>query len=143
MNKYISTKDAKYDYWIEKIGMFKPDTEAELIRSAKAAKTAKDSMELKQILKGMKVVTQIYRNFLLTECYGIKEGANRCYSVVLAPAQHPTTEKEVASLRDELKPEYQYKISAVSLEDFVERTLQVCPEEDKAPFLYFKDRYIP
>ena len=51
--------------------------------------------------------------------------------------------KTVASLRDELKPEYQYKISAVSLEDFVERTLQVCPEEDKAPFLYFKDRYIP
>ena len=136
-------KDAKYDYWIEKIGMFKPDTEAELIRSAKVAKTAKDSKDLKQLLKGMKVVTQIYRNFLLTECYGIREGANRCYSVVLAPAQHPTTEKEVASLRDELKPEYQYKISAVSLEDFVERTLQVCPEEDKAPFLYFKDRYIP
>ena len=136
-------KNVKYDYWIEKIGMFKPDTEAELIRSAKVAKTAKDSKDLKQLLKGMKVVTQIYRNFLLTECYGIREGANRCYSVVLAPAQHPTTEKEVASLRDELKPEYQYKISAVSLEDFVERTLQVCPEEDKAPFLYFKDRYIP
>ena len=136
-------KNVKYDYWIEKIGMFKPDTEAELIRSAKVAKTAKDSKDLKQLLKGMKVVTQIYRNFLLTECYGIREGANRCYSVVLAPAQHPTTEKEVASLRDELKPEYQDKISAVSLEDFVERTLQVCPEEDKAPFLYFKDRYIP
>ena len=91
----------------------------------------------------MKVVTQIYRNFLLTECYGIKEGANRCYSVVLAPAQHPTTEHEVASLKDELKPEYQYKISALSLEDFIERTLKVCPEGDKAPFLYFKERYIP
>ena len=136
-------KNVKYDYWIEKIGMFKPDTEAELIRSAKAAKTAENRKELKKLLKGMKVVTQIYRNFLLTECYGIKEGAGRCYSVVLAPAQHPTTEKEVASLKDELKPEYQDKISAVSLEDFVERTLQVCPEEDKVPFLYFKDRYIP
>ena len=136
-------QNVKYDYWIEKIGMFKPDTEAELIRSAKAAKTAKKSKKLKFMLKGMKVVSQIYRNFLLTECYGIQEGAGRCYSVVLAPAQHPTTEKEVASLKDELKPEYRYKISAVSLEDFVERTLQVCPEEDKAPFLYFKDRYIP
>ena len=30
--------------------------------------------------------------------------------MVLAPAQHPTTEKEVASLKDELKPEYQDKI---------------------------------
>ena len=136
-------KTAKYDEWIKRIGMFKPDTEAELIRSAKAAKTAKDAKELKQILKGMKVVTQIYRNFLLTECYGIKEGANRCYSVVLAPAQHPTTEHEVASLKDELKPEYQYKISALSLEDFIERTFKVCPERDKAPFLYFKERYIP
>ena len=136
-------QNVKYDYWIEKIGMFKPDTEAELIRSAKAAKTAENRKELKKLLKGMKVVTQIYRNFLLTECYGIQEGAGRCYSVVLAPAQHPTTEKEVASLKDELKPEYRYKISAVSLEDFVERTLQVYPEEDKAPFLYFKDRYIP
>ena len=136
-------QNVKYDYWIEKIGMFKPDTEAELIRSAKAAKTAKKSKKLKFMLKDMKVVSQIYRNFLLTECYGIQEGAGRCYSVVLAPAQHPTTEKEVASLKDELKPEYRYKISAVSLEDFVERTLQVCPEEDKAPFLYFKDRYIP
>ena len=136
-------KTAKYDEWIERIGMFKPDTEAELIRSAKAAKTAKDAKELKQILKGMKVVTQIYRNFLLTECYGIKEGANRCYSVVLAPAQHPTTEHEVASLKDELKPEFQNKISAISLEDFITKTLEVCPDEDKAPFEYFKNRYIP
>ena len=136
-------KTVKYDEWIAKIGMFKPDTEAELIRSAKVAKTAKNSRELKQLLKGMKVVTQIYRNFLLTECYGIKEGAGRCYSVVLAPAQHPTTEKEVASLKKELLPEYQYKISAVSLEDFIEKTLKVCPKEDNEPFLYFKDRYIP
>lgn len=112
----------KYREWIKRIGMFKPESE-------------------KDLLSGKKIISQIYRNFLLTECYGVEEPANRCYSVVLAPAQHPTTEKEVASLRDELKPEYQYKISAVSLEDFVERTLQVCPEEDKAPFLYFKDRY--
>ena len=62
--------------------------------------------------------------------------------MVLAPAQHPTTEKEVASLKDELKPEYQDKISAVSLEDFVERTLQVCPSSDRAAFEYFKERYI-
>ena len=114
----------KYHEWIKRIKMFKPETE-------------------KELLSGKKKITQIYRNFLLSECYGIKEPANRCYSVVLAPAQHPTTEKEVASLRDELKPEYQYKITALSLEDFVDRTLQVCPEEDKTPFLYFKDRYIP
>lgn len=129
-------KNVKYDEWIPKIGMFKPETEAELIRSAIAAKEKTNNLD------GIKIVTQIYRNFLLTECYGIVDKINRCYSVVLAPAQHPTTAKEVASLRDELKPEYQYKISAKSLEDFIDRTLEVCPEEDKAPFLYFKERYL-
>ena len=117
--------------------MFKPETEAELLKSAEAAKDKNKKLD------GMKVVTQIYRNFLLTECYGIIEGASRCYSVVLAPAQHPTTEKEVASLRNELKPEFQNKISAISLEDFITKTLEVCPDEDKAPFEYFKNRYIP
>ena len=143
LGENTGSKKAYYDKWIKEIGMFKPETEAELIKSVMAVKTAKKGDNLKDVLKGMKVVTQIYRNFLLTECYGIVDGIDRCYSVVLAPAQHPTTEHEVASLKDELKPEYQYKISALSLEDFVERILKVCPETDKAPFLYFKDRYIP
>ncbi len=143
LGENTGSKKAYYDKWIKQIGMFKPDTEAELLKSVEAVKAAKKEDNLKDILKGMKVVTQIYRNFLLTECYGIKEGANRCYSVVLAPAQHPTTEHEVTSLKEELKPEYQYKISAISLEEFIERTLKVCPDDDKAPFLYFKERYIP
>lgn len=129
-------RNVEYDKWIKQLGMFKPDTEAELIKSALAAKDPKKSLDR------MKIVTQIYRNFLLTECYGVKEGANRCYSVVLSPAEHPTTEHEVASLRDELKTEYQYKISSISLEDFIARTLEVCPNEEKAPFEYFKDRYL-
>ncbi len=142
LGENTGSKRAYYDKWIKQIGMFKLETETELIKSVAAIKTAKKDDNLKDVLKGMKVVTQIYRNFLLTECYGIKEGANRCYSVVLAPAQHPTTKHEVASLKDELKPEYQYKISALSLEDFIERTLEVCPDEDKAPFEYFKNRYL-
>ena len=113
----------RYREWIKRIGMFKPETEAKL-------------------LSGKKVISQIYRNFLLTECYGIKEKANRCYSVILAPAQHPTTEHEIASLKNELLPEYQYKISSVSLEDFVKIALKTCPKGDKYPFWYFKERYI-
>lgn len=112
-----------YREWIERIGMFKPETESEL-------------------LSGEKAVTQIYRNFLLTGCYGIVEGANRCYSVVLAPALHPTTVKEVASLKDELLPEYQYKISSVTLEDFVRIAFKTCPKDYKYPFWYFSERYI-
>ena len=54
----------------------------------------------------------------LTECYRIKEPAHEAYSVVLAPKDHPTTQQEVASLREELKEEFQ------------------------KPFLDFKDRYL-
>ena len=121
-----SSKDRaqdKYREWIKRIGMFKPETEAKL-------------------LSGKKMVTQIYRNFLLTECYGIVEKANRCYSVVLAPAQHPTTEKEVTSLKNELKYEYRDKITSVSLEHFIKKALNKCPREDRAAFEYFKERYL-
>jgi hypothetical protein len=80
----------------------------------------------------------------------LKEGKEKVVTTIfkaIFPDKHirevTTTEHEVASLKDELKPEYQYKISALSLEDFIERTFKVCPEGDKAPFLYFKERYIP
>lgn len=117
------SKNAKYSEWIKRIGMFKPETE-------------------KALLDGTKPISQIYRNFLLTESYGIVEGANHCYSVVLAPAQHPTTEEEVASLKNELKEEFQYKIASISLEFFIEKALPLISSENIKPFLYFKDRYI-
>ena len=113
---------ARYKEWVKRLGVFKPETEEAL-------------------LHGTKPVSQIYRNFLLTESYGVMEKAARYYSVVLSPAQHPTTQKEVASLRDELKPEYQYKVFSVSLEDFIEKALTVCPAEEKEPFIYFFNRY--
>lgn len=112
----------RYNEWIKRLGVFKPETEESLLR-------------------GVKPVSQIYRNFLLTESYGIMEKAHRFYSVVLSPALHPTTKEEVASLRDELKPEYRNKVFSVSIEDFIKCTLAVCPIEEKAPFVYFSNRY--
>ena len=109
--------------WIKRLAEFKEESE-------------------KKLLNNEKPISQIYRNFLLTECYGVLEGANHYYSIVLAPAQHPTTLEEVNSLKDELKPEYQYKISSVTLEDFIEKTLKICPQSEAAPFIYFKDRYL-
>lgn len=117
------SRNACYTKWIKRLGVFKSETE-------------------KALLDGSKPVSQIYRNFLLAESYGITEGANKYYSVVLSPAQHPTTKKEVSSLRDELKPEYQYKVFSISLESFIEHVLSVCPEEDKEPFVYFLNRYL-
>lgn len=107
---------------IKQLNYFTPDAEA-------------------QLLDGTKSISQIYRNFLLAECYRINEPAHEAYSVVLAPKDHPTTQQEVASLREELKEEYRYKVLDVTLEDFVGQALSVCPEECCKPFLDFMGRY--
>ena len=86
-------------------------------------------------------LTQIYRNFLLSESYGAKYGMDS-YSIILAPARHPSTGKEVNSLRDGLREEHKHKIDSISLEDFVGRILACCPEEHKGPFEKFRDRYL-
>lgn len=118
-----ATHTDKQKALIKELGFFKPESEAALLNDEKS-------------------ISQIYRNFLLSECYRIKEPAHECYSIVLSPKDHPTTEEEVSSLQQELKPEYQYKIQAVSLEDFVERILKVCPSEESKPFIWFKNRYL-
>jgi hypothetical protein len=61
---------------------------------------------------------------------------------VLSLKGHPTTEEEVKSLQDELLPEYKHKIQALSLEDFVARSLKVCPPEEATTFIWFKNRYL-
>ena len=108
---------------IKQLGYFKPDSEKELLNDEKP-------------------ISQIYRNFLLSECYRIKEPAYDCCSIVLSPKGHPTTEEEVKSLQDELLPNYKHKIQALSLEDFVDRSLKVCPPEEAATFIWFKNRYL-
>lgn len=114
---------AKQKALIKELGYFKTDSEEAL-------------------LNGDKEISQIYRNFLLTECYRIKEPVHEAYSVVLAPAEHPTTKEEVSSLKEELKPEYQYKLHAVTLEYFVEKAIQNCPEEERTVFEWFYNRYL-
>ena len=106
---------SRHKEWIKRLGMFNEYAEDELI-------------------SGKKPITQIYRNFLLTESYGVETGVHRCYSIVLAPAQHPTTTKEVSSLQEELKPEYKHKISSVTLEYFIDTTLSHCNSNDATPF---------
>lgn len=109
--------------WIKRLGRFNKESEIELLNDKRP-------------------ISQIYRNFLLTECYGVLEGANKYYSVVLAPGQHPTTLEEVSSIKDELKPDYQDKISSVSLEYFIEQTIKACSIDELSVFYYFYNRYL-
>lgn len=87
-------------------------------------------------------LSQIYRNFLLAEMYGRKQDVNDVYSVILAPNDHPSTQNEVNSLRNILKAEYHYKITAITLEYFLANIQSVAPEEQSPWLEWFCDRYL-
>ena len=95
----------------------------------------------KSIIEGNTPLTQIYRNFLLSEMYGFEEGL-MSYSIILAPRRHPSTKRELVSLTNGLNQEYKNKIDGIDLEDFVERIICVCPEEYATIFERFYDRYL-
>ena len=85
---------------------------------------------------------QIYRNFLLTEKYRMVHKLKDSCSIVLAPKDHPTTEGEINSLLDYLKPENRYKLSKYTLEDFLKVIQENCPEEFKGWTEDFMERYL-
>lgn len=101
------------------------------------------STDFEELLMGGKVkLTQIYRNLLLTERYRMVEGLKDSYSVVLSPKEHPSTEEEIRSVTEFLKPEYAYKLSAVTLEDFVDAMIQYLPEYYAHVYERFRGRYL-
>ena len=93
------------------------------------------------IIEGKKGLTQIYRNFLLSETYGLDKGL-QSYSIILAPEKHPSTDDEFISLHNELRDEYKDKIKNIHLEEFVNNIVSVCPEAYKSVFKRFYDRYL-
>ena len=101
------------------------------------------SADFEELLMGGTVkLTQIYRNLLLTERYRMVEGLKDSYSVVLSPKEHPSTEEEISSVTEYLKPEYAYKLSAVTLEDFVDAMIQYLPEYYAQVYERFRGRYL-
>lgn len=98
----------------------------------------------KSIMEGNTPLTQIYRNFLLSEMYGLygSEDELQSYSIILAPKGHPSTKRELESLTNVLRKEYKNKIRQIDLEDFVERIISICSTEYKIIFERFKERYL-
>ena len=86
-------------------------------------------------------MTQIYRNFLLSEAYGFYNEL-QSYSIILAPEQHLITKKELESLTNVLRDEYKNKIKEIKLEDFVNALINNCSEEYRVVFERFNDRYL-
>ena len=99
----------------------------------------------KDIMEGNTPLTQIYRNFLLSEMYGLhgEKEELQSFSIILAPEQHPTTDNEVNSLLSELREEYKNnKIKKINLEDFVNAIIDYCPDAYRVVFERFYDRYL-
>lgn len=96
--------------------------------------------------KGMDLIqkgcTQIYRNFLLTEKFRIVNNLADSYSIIMAPEHHPTTEKEIKCFHENLLPQFHYKLSKYSLEDFFAALKPDCPDEFTGWLNWFYNRYL-
>lgn len=119
--KYEEKKNVYFEK-IHDLNLFLPDIESKL-----------RSKDVK--------LTQLYRNFILSETYGKKEGYIS-HSIVLAPARHPSTDKEIETLQSQLLPQCKDKIRKVHLEDFVDSLIKETGGEYKKVFGKFKKRYL-
>lgn len=94
-----------------------------------------------RIKKKKSKLTQIYRNFLLSESYGLWIGAES-FSIILSPKIHPSTDDEVLSITNDMRPEYRGKLKSISLESFTDKLISESPEEYADIFRRFRDRYL-
>lgn len=89
---------------------------------------------------------QIYRNFLLVEKFRVVNKLKDSYSIILAPNGHPSTDKEINSLLQFLKPEYKqiknWKIKKYTLESFVQVLKANCPTTSLHWLEWFYNRYL-
>ena len=110
------------------------------LKAVQELKCFKSDVE-SRIINGEVRLTQIYRNFLLSEKFGEDKGLNS-YSIILAPRNHPSTDNEFKSLYNELKEEHRTKINSMHLEDFVNAIINNSPTEYRLIFKRFHDRYL-
>ncbi|MBQ7772977.1 MAG: hypothetical protein IJ383_02760 [Bacteroidales bacterium] len=121
-------KRKRYFEKMHDLELFLPDIESKLRNNDKEVK-----------------LTQLYRNFILSETYGKIGKKDRILisnSVVLAPAGHPSTEIEIETLQSQLLPHAKDKIRKVILEDFVDSLIEETGGEYKKVFEKFKKRYL-
>ena len=107
---------------IKKLKCFRPDIEERITKP-----------EIK--------LTQIYRNFLLSETYG-KDISAESYSLIMSPKNHPSTNKEKNSLVNELTDEYKHKVQSITLDEFVNSLIENCPPDYSEVYKRFYDRYL-
>ncbi len=94
----------------------------------------------KKIIRGDIKLTQVYRNFLLTEKVRCHEELDESLSIVIAPEHNTSNVKDEKELSFMLKGEYKYKFQVISLEVFVDALIAGFPNEEI--FRDFYHRYL-
>lgn len=94
----------------------------------------------KQIENGKLQLSQLYRNFLLTETVRWHEHLDDSMSIVIAPKRNTSNKKEKAELMNIIKDEYKYKFKSIDLEAFVSGLISQFPNNDI--FKKFEKRYL-
>ena len=85
-------------------------------------------------------MSQVYRNFLLTETVRLHENLDESISVVMAPKENKNNKKDEKQLSDALTDEFKYKFQILNLEDFVDAIIEEFPNQ--TVFKDFKHRYL-
>ena len=85
-------------------------------------------------------LSQVYRNFLLTETVRLHKHLDDSISIILSPKENISNEEDESCLRAILKDEYKYKFQSVTLESFVSALIREFPDIDI--FREFEKRYL-
>lgn len=93
-----------------------------------------------KILSGEILLSQVYRNFLLTETVRLYKNLDDSLSIVLAPEGNDSNHDDEAQLINTLCDEYQYKFQVISLESFTQALIKGIPELNI--FRHFHHRYL-
>lgn len=114
-----------------------------------AIRQATENIGISQLLtnEGIESITkrdiklsQVYRNFLLTETVRLHEHLDDSISIILSPKENISNEEDERSLIAILKDEYKYKFQSVTLEGFVSALIREFPDTDL--FQRFENRYL-
>ena len=93
-----------------------------------------------EILNGNTELSQVYRNFLLTETVRLYEHLDDSLSIVIAPKENTSNKTDEDQLITDLNEEYKYKFQVIDLESFVDALMKGFPE--KHIFQKFRHRYL-
>lgn len=94
----------------------------------------------KEILNGEIVLSQVYRNFLLTETVRLYDHLDESLSIVIAPKENKSNKKDEEELSKALNEDYKYKFQVIDLETFVDALMKAFPKEHI--FQKFWHRYL-